>query len=152
MESVAITPVETELKLRGEPEALEKLWHSETLRASGAAPKIKNLENVYYDTPDLRLRKRGLAFRIRRDGLRFIQTVKTGDDNATAIFSRGEWEGEVPSLEPQLDIIDDPAIRSALGLILPGELRPVFTTRVRREIVEVNGTDSLGRLKVVEAA
>ena len=146
-------PVETELKLRGDPEALLRLWQTLPQAASiAAAPKIKDLENVYYDTADLRLRKRGLAFRIRRDGTRFIQTVKTGDTASSAVLSRGEWEGEVPSLEPQPDIIDNPEIRAALGLILPGELRPVFTTRVHREVLKVNGTDSLGRLKVIEAA
>lgn len=151
--SGAAAPVETELKLRGDPEVLLRLWQAEPLRGpAGAAPKVKQLENVYYDTADLRLRKRGLAFRIRRDGSRFIQTVKTGDTAASAVLSRSEWEGEVPSLEPQPEIVDDPAIRAALGLLLPGELRPVFTTRVHREVVELNGTDSLGRLKIIEAA
>ncbi len=144
---------ETELKLRGDPQVLQRLWQAPPLNgASSAAPKVKDLENVYYDTVDLRLRKRGLAFRIRRDGARFIQTVKTGDTAAGAVLSRGEWEADVPSLEPQPDIIDDPEIRAALGLLLPGELRPVFTTRVHREVMKVNGTDSLGRLKVIEAA
>jgi inorganic triphosphatase YgiF len=145
--------VETELKLRGDPELLLQLWQAPPLRrAQAAPPRVKDLENVYYDTADLRLRKRGLAFRIRRDGARFIQTVKTGDTAASAVLSRGEWEREVPSLEPQPDLVDDPAIRAALGLLLPGELRPVFTTRVHREVMELNGTDSLGRLKVIEAA
>ncbi|MEQ8354603.1 MAG: CHAD domain-containing protein [Kiloniellaceae bacterium] len=144
---------EIELKLRGDPEALLRLWQAQPLNPSGqAAAKVKNLENVYYDTADLRLRRRGLAFRIRRDGARFIQTVKAGDDTAATVFSRREWERDVPSLEPQVDGIDDPHIRAALGLILPGELRPVFTTRVRREVREVNGADSLGRLKLIEAA
>jgi inorganic triphosphatase YgiF len=146
------TPVETELKLRGDPETLQRLWQSLPQASNAGAPKIKDLENVYYDTADLRLRKRGLAFRIRRDGTRFIQTVKTGDTATSAVMARGEWESEVPSLEPQPDIVDDPAIRAALGLLLPGELRPVFTTRVHREVLEVNGTDALGRLKVIEAA
>ncbi|MEQ9607828.1 MAG: CYTH and CHAD domain-containing protein, partial [Kiloniellaceae bacterium] len=146
-------PVETELKLRGDPEVLLRLWQAPPLGGpGGTTPKIKDLENVYYDTAGLRLRKRGLAFRIRRDGVRFIQTVKTGDSAASAVLSRSEWEGEVPSLEPQPEIVDDPAIRAALGLLLPGELRPVFTTRVHREVVELNGTDSLGRMKVIEAA
>lgn len=147
------TQIETELKLRGDPEVLLRLWQAPPLSLPDAGPpKIKDLENTYYDTADLRLRKRGLAFRIRRDGNRFIQTVKTGDSAASAVFSRSEWEGDVPSAEPQPDIIDDPAIRAALGLLLPGELRPIFTTRVRREVLELNGTDSLGRLKVIEAA
>ena len=144
---------EIELKLRGEPETLQKLWQAPPLKGGGrAAPKVKDLENVYYDTADLRLRRRGLAFRIRRDGNRFIQTVKTGDTAAAAVLSRGEWEGAVPSAEPRPELVDDPEIKAALGLILPGELRPLFTTRVRREVVEVNGTDTLGRRKVIEAA
>ncbi len=146
-------PVETELKLRADPELLERLWQAPPLRGPEAEPpRIKDLESVYYDTADLRLHKRGLAFRIRRDGTRFIQTVKTGDTAASAVLSRGEWEAEVPSLEPQPELVGDPAIRATLGLLLPGELRPIFTTRVHREVMELNGTDSFGRLKVIEAA
>ncbi|MGE5768500.1 MAG: CHAD domain-containing protein, partial [Bacteroidota bacterium] len=145
--------VETELKLRGNPAALERLWLAPPLRDPGAAPpKVKLLENVYYDTVDLRLRKRGLAFRIRRDGGRFVQTVKTGDTAASAVMRRGEWEAELTSPDPQPDLVDDPALRGALGLLMPGELRPIFTTRVRREVVELNGTDNLGRTKVIEVA
>ena len=153
MASQSKAATEVELKLTADPETLERLWRAPQLQGRDKAPpKVKELENVYYDTADLRLRKRGLAFRIRRDGTKFIQTVKTGDSEAAGLFSRGEWEGPVPSLEPQPDIVDDPQIRAALGLLLPGELRPVFTTRVHREIQEVNGTDSLGRLKIIEAA
>lgn len=146
-------PLEAELKLRGDAATLERLWQALPLRGEPPAqPRIKQLENVYYDTADLRLRKRGLAFRIRRDGERFIQTVKSDDTAASAMLSRGEWEGEVPSPEPQPDRVDDPQMRAAIGLLLPGELRPVFTTRVRREVVELNGSDSRGRTKVIEAA
>ncbi len=153
MASQSKAATEVELKLTADPETLERLWQAPQLQGRGrSSPKIKDLENVYYDTADLRLRKRGLAFRIRRDGTNFIQTVKTGDSETGGLFSRGEWEGPVPSLEPQPDIVDDPNVRSALGLILPGELHPVFTTRVHRETQEVNGTDSLGRVKVIEAA
>src|SRR3546814_9087816 len=71
----ASAAVEIELKLCGEPAVLERLWQAPLLRRPGAAaPRVKQLENVYYDTVDLRLRRRGLAFRIRRDGNRFIQT------------------------------------------------------------------------------
>lgn len=153
MASQSKAATEVELKLTADLETLERLWQAPQLKGrDNAAPKIKELENVYYDTADLRLRKRGLAFRIRRDGAKYIQTVKTGDTEGAGLFSRGEWEGPVPSLEPQPDIVDDPQVRAALGLILPGELRQVFTTRVHREIQEVNGTDSLGRVKVIEAA
>src|SRR3546814_16309829 len=65
----ASAAVEIELKLCGEPAVLERPWQAPLLRRPGAAaPRVKQLENVYYDTVDLRLRRRGLAFRIRRDG------------------------------------------------------------------------------------
>src|SRR3546814_20461385 len=68
----ASAAVEIELKLCGEPAVLERLWQAPLLRRPGAAaPRVKQLENVYYDTVDLRLPRRGLAFRIRRDGHRF---------------------------------------------------------------------------------
>ncbi|MEO3430667.1 CHAD domain-containing protein [Pelagibius sp. CAU 1746] len=145
-------PLETELKLRGAPETLLRLWRALPQAGSAGAPRIKDLESTYYDTADLRLRKRGLALRIRRDGARFLQTVKTGDTAASAVLIRGEWEGEVPSPEPRPEIVDDPAIRAELDLISPGDLRPVFTTRVHREVMQVNGTDSLGRPRTIEAA
>jgi inorganic triphosphatase YgiF len=146
-------PKETELKLRGDPEVLLRLWQTPPLRRAGAAaPKTKILENVYYDTTDLRLRRRGIAFRVRRDGDRFIQTVKTNDTASSAVLSRGEWEREISTAAPQPEIIDNADVRAAMGLVLPGELRPIFVTRVHREVMEVNGTDSLGRQKVIEAA
>ena len=41
-------------------------------RATGRAA-TKRLENIYYDTADQRLRARGLAFRVRKDGRRYIR-------------------------------------------------------------------------------
>src|SRR3546814_8443170 len=47
---------ELELKLCGEPAVLERLWQAPLLRRPGAAaPRLKQLGNVYYATVDIRL-------------------------------------------------------------------------------------------------
>src|SRR3546814_19226098 len=86
----ASVAVEIELKLCGEPAVLERLWQAPLLRRPGAAaPRVKPLENVYYDTAEPRLRRRGLDFRIRRVGTRFTTTVKAGDTAAPPLLSTG---------------------------------------------------------------
>jgi hypothetical protein len=68
MGTESAAPVEIELKLRGDPEVLRQLWLAPQLRTHDGAPsKVKDLENIYYDTVALRLRKRGYP-RPRRPG------------------------------------------------------------------------------------
>src|SRR3546814_12226966 len=93
----ASAAVEIELKLCGEPAVLERLWQAPLLRRPGAAaPRVKQIEHVYYDTVDLRLRRRGLAFRTRRDGNRLLQPGKAGHHAAAAAPHRGGGEGHGP--------------------------------------------------------
>ena len=60
-------------------------------RSGDGRAAIKRLDNVYYDTDDQRLRARGLAFRVRKDGRRFYQTLKSDDAAGLAAY-RGEWQ------------------------------------------------------------
>lgn len=78
-----------------------------------------------------------MAVRVRRDGRRWLQTVKA----ARSIAIRNEWESAVAS--PGLDLARLPlaAIRRATGLDLgkiASSLIPVFETRFgrRRRVVE----------------
>lgn len=48
------------------------------LGAEFAGPELLELENHYYDTPDLELCRRGVALRVRRCGGKAEATVKTG--------------------------------------------------------------------------
>ena len=58
------------------------------------------LISTYYDTPDLALKRRGVSLRIREQGGRFIQTVKTGDPSSGDVLTRGEWEDELAESRP----------------------------------------------------
>lgn len=142
--------VEIELKLSGEPEILKRAFAAAPIRdrAKGRA-KSKRLENIYYDTEDQRLRLRGLAFRVRKEGRRYLQTLKSNDAECLAAY-RGEWQNPLRSGEPDLALMPEGG-RAALGEIDPGELRPLFATRVQRTVQRIDRADQ-GSSSLIEVA
>ena len=148
----ATAGVEIELKLSGRPEQLKRAFSSAAIRARAAGrDQTKRLENVYYDTEDQRLRARGLAFRVRKDGRRYYQTLKS-DDAAGLTAYRGEWQTPLRSREPDLALMPSGAAAVLNGVVRSDELRAVFTTHVRRLIRRLEATDRHGRPSLVEAA
>jgi inorganic triphosphatase YgiF len=148
----AALDAETELKLRGEPEALKSIFAGPTIcdKATGRC-RSQRLENVYYDTVDQRLRTRGLAFRVRKDGRRYFQTLKSGDVGGLVAY-RGEWQSPLASAEPDLDLLPPQANEVLGGLVAPGELRSLFTTRVRRQVRRLATKANGGPPSLIEAA
>ena len=146
----ASSDIEVELKLAGDPKTLEKLW--ETRFKSAGPGETKDLESTYYDTADGRLRRRGLTLRVRKDGRRYIQTVKAAGSDTAGIMTRGEWSSPVATAKPDLRKITDQEIRERIGLILPAELAPVFMTRVTRRIKKVRTSGRRLPKAVVEVA
>ena len=148
----ATAGVEIELKLSGRPEQLKRAFSSAAIRARAAGrDQTKRLENVYYDTEDQRLRARGLAFRVRKDGRRYYQTLKSNDAGGLAAY-RGEWQTSLRSREPDLALMPSGAAAVLNGVVRSDELRAVFTTHVRRLIRRLEATDRHGRPSLVEAA
>jgi inorganic triphosphatase YgiF len=95
------------------------------------------IDDVYFDTPDAGLRRRGMVLRLRRDGDRWMQTLKASAASRSLVPVRGEWEvpipdGQAPRL-PDLARFDamplQPLLRSGFDA---GALSPVFRTRVAR--------------------
>jgi inorganic triphosphatase YgiF len=144
--------MEIELKLSGQPERLKSAFASTAIsaRATGRG-QTKRLENVYYDTDDQRLRARGLAFRVRKDGRRYYQTLKSNDAGGLAAY-RGEWQTPLRSSEPDLALMPAGAAAVLDGLVKPDELKSLFTTRVQRLVRRIHATDDHGRSSLVEAA
>jgi inorganic triphosphatase YgiF len=82
---------EVELKLAlDEAHQARFLRHPLLKRAS--ARHAETLDNIYYDTGDLLLRRRGIALRLRRQGKLWLQTVKLAGTAAAGLSSRPEWE------------------------------------------------------------
>ena len=127
--------VEIELKLRVPPEAVARLQRHPLLKSASRPVK---LVSVYFDTPSLDLKSKAIALRLRKEGKRWIQTVKGGGSVLAGVHTRHEWE--TPVVRKALDFtrIED---RSLIQLFGNSELRrnlgPVFVTEFSRKTVPV---------------
>jgi inorganic triphosphatase YgiF len=147
-----VAGVEIEIKLCGEPDSLKRVFSGAPIldRSTGRAA-TRRLDNVYYDTEDQRLRARGLAFRVRKEGRRYYQTLKSNDVECMAAY-RGEWQNPLHSAAPDLALMPEGGRAALDGAVDPDDLRPVFATRVRRTMQRVATTDHAGRPSLIEAA
>jgi inorganic triphosphatase YgiF len=146
------TEVEIEIKLSGEPDALRRAFAAASIqdRATGRA-RTKRLENTYYDTEDQRLRARGLAFRVRKDGRHYYQTLKSNDAGGLAAY-RGEWQNPLRSSEPDLALMPEGGRAALDGVVDTGELTALFATRVERTVRRIATAAGAGGPSVIEAA
>ena len=120
---------EVELKLAASAADLPELKRALVEMAPTSASSQSRLISTYYDTPTLELKRRGLTLRVREQGDRFIQTVKTGDPGGGDLLMRGEWEDELAESRP-----DPEAAQSGEHLPdgIAGDLQPLFATDVTR--------------------
>lgn len=126
-------PREVEVKLRVAPGDLERFAVAPLILERALHPaRRRRLVSVYFDTPDGRLARRGVALRIRRVGRRRIQTLKGPSSGFGAAADRAELEVAIAGDEPDLAAFPGSAAGELAGLVLPGELVPVFTTRIER--------------------
>lgn len=126
-------PQEIELKLAVPAHAWRAVPRHPQLTAAEKLPARK-LINIYYDTPDLDLRKHGVALRLRKQGRHWLQTVKCAGTVSAGLSHRPEWEfpyhGEAFDFRP----IDDDKLRQWLSRDkLVRRLKPVFTTTFSRQ-------------------
>lgn len=139
---------EIELKLRLTPADLRRLRDGGALARWACGPPVdKHLESTYYDTPDLALWRRGMALRVRRDGVRRVQTLKVPPIDAAA-GDRGlqrltEHEAELAGDGPDLTLVDDAGLRHMVAEEdLAARLRPTFATVFDRRVVPIADGDA----------
>lgn len=143
---------EYECKLGGTAAQLRAVKKAAQGLSSGRITWVTDdLVSVYYDTPDMRLSRRGATLRVRRKKGRFVQNVKSENDGTGALFARGEWEQEVDSLIPRLDLLPEAAVE-VLGLVLPGELQETFRTHFTRERAVIARRGAMGPESRIEVA
>jgi inorganic triphosphatase YgiF len=133
---------EIELKLRVRPEDMARLAALPALARGAGGGATRTLESVYYDTEDLSLRRRAVSLRVRRQGRRFVQTLKLGAGRAGTHLSRSEWEAPVAGREPDLAALPEGEAREWLGPVAAADLRPVFTAEIRRTTRLLDGGGS----------
>ncbi len=126
---------EIELKLRVAPDDMVRLKECSAIasRSIGVETK-KKLRSVYFDTPDFRLKARKLALRVRHDGSRKIQTVKS-ESRSGLVSDRAECEVELWSDRPNIDLVTDRLMRRQLAKATSHQtLQPQFETDINRTV------------------
>jgi inorganic triphosphatase YgiF len=128
------SPRETEIKLSLPADARHRLEAHLALHSTrSTAPEMLLQSTTYFDTPDFALARRGISMRVRRSNGTYVQTVKWQDEVDHAPFGRVEREWPVDGEAPDLALLaETPASMVLKAGESAAELRPVFTTEVRR--------------------
>lgn len=122
---------EIELKLTLPRSAVPALRRHPLFAAAPPTGPRQTLVNTYFDTPQLLLKERRIALRTRKQGRRWLQTVKCGGEFAGGLAHRPEWEHPYHGAF-DFGPVDAPAVRQLLEAHA-GDLQPLFTTNFRRE-------------------
>jgi len=128
---------EVELKLHAATADLARVAMLPGLLAIADGPAVtQRLRTAYFDTPDLKLAANGVALRVRQEGDRFLQTLKTvnsaspGDSAAVAV--RREWEWIVAGEAVDIGVLTDPSVAGLVPAAALDGLDCLFITDFRR--------------------
>ncbi len=134
---------ETELKFVLDEATSSVIWtRVKALKLGSGRVTTRMLRSVYLDTPKHDLRGAGIALRLRRDGRRWLQTVKTGRQLHGGLSQVGEVESPAPGGRLSLATIPDEAVRDEVLRHIEGQsLLPVCETVIRRSSREICLTD-----------
>ncbi len=122
---------ETELKLAFPAPLLPALLRHPLVAGAPKQGRAVTLHNTYFDTPAFELRARGIAVRTRRQGGKWLQTVKCAAPSTAGLSQRPEWEQPWRGAF-DFSAVDAPETAATLARCRDA-LIPVFTTRFRRE-------------------
>ena len=141
-----------EIELKFQVPAARRDAVAREVAGRAAAPAVR-LAAAYFDTPDRRLAEAGLALRLRREGLRWVQTLKgAATDGLTRLEHNAPRPGRGSAL-PSLDLslhAGTPAGERLAEVLEPheaAELKCLFRTDIRRLLRRVRT-----RLGTVELA
>ncbi|MCF1428300.1 MAG: CYTH domain-containing protein [Shewanella sp.] len=95
---------EIELKLFFNPAARQLLTEKLNSLEHAKALPTKQLTNRYFDTQDLQLRRWGMGLRVREEGERREQTIKTAGQVVGGIHSRSEYNIDIQAGSPALKL------------------------------------------------
>lgn len=126
---------EIELKLSLPRSALPALRRHPLVASAQRATPTCTLINTYYDTPAQDLAAARVALRTRKQGRRWIQTVKAEARSVGGLSSRPEWETPYRGAF-DFSGVDDPRTRHLLESHAEA-LKPLFSTDFRRETLRL---------------
>ncbi len=126
----------TEIELKFQvPEAARAAVLAAVAGRGGTARSVR-LQAAYFDTPDGRLAAAGVALRLRREGTRWVQTLKAAGDDAMTRLEHNVPRRERSAVPPAPDLAlhaGTPAGERLAALLGPGdELVCRYRTDIRR--------------------
>jgi len=124
---------ELELRFAAPERELARIARGSTLHGlTVGRAATRRLNSVYFDTAELSITKAGLSLRVRKNGRKYVQTVK--EENTGALAStRREYESELSSPLPDLDRVPDERVRNRVQSLADGApLEPVIETDILR--------------------
>ena len=150
-------PAEIELKLALDPAAVRRLAQLPHVPAIAAAKrgrmKTARVVSTYFDTADGRLAQEGIALRLRRDGARWLQTVKGPPlpGAGGGLHARDEYEHRLAG--PRLDaahLATTPWHKLLARLQSRGELTAQFVTDFTRRTIPLAFADGTRALLAID--
>lgn len=125
---------EIELKLRFSPLRLREVMALPLLSPARGSVNRK-LAATYFDTPTLELRQRRIAFRVRREGRRWVQAVKDGGSAASGVHQRLEIENVLRDPHPDVSVLPrHPVTKFLASRKVAESLQPVLHTEITRSL------------------
>lgn len=130
---------EVELKLIVDENRSGQIWQRAVeLGLCAKAPAPRQLDSVYFDTPERDLQRAGIALRLRHDGPDWVQTVKYGRELHGGLSRVMELECLVAEEAIDLEVIADKKLRKRLRrLIGKSTLEPACRNRMQRTAGEL---------------
>ena len=98
----------------------------------------QKLHAIYYDSADGALRTAGIAYRVRREGRRWVATVKLAGTAEGGLHQRPEWNVAVRRHDPDLQVFDAEPLKTLLAPFLGLHLLPVLETAFQRREKEIS--------------
>jgi inorganic triphosphatase YgiF len=120
-----------EFKLELTPQQMARLAsHPALANLATGQPTVSTVRSIYFDTPDHRLRARGISLRLRSVGDKWLQAVHSGNGRGSAA---GDSNTEVDHPEPSVGQIRDAKLRRVVQkAVSTSNLEPQFETVVTR--------------------
>src|SRR5262249_27521593 len=143
---------ELELKLELTREELQRVHaHPALGNLAVGEPVRQTLRSIYFDTPDYRLRALGIAFRLRSQGERWLQTVEADRTDTRGSLPGAAGDGSVERPEPNLDLIPNRRMRRRIEkAVACSVLEPVFETLVERTTRQLHAAEGYLELALDE--
>lgn len=131
--------METEFKLNVAADDIQRVMRQARLKGLVAGrPSSQRVVSHYLDSDGLDLHENDLSLRVRTEGKKVLQTLKSGGKDSAGVSERGEWEMQVAGPDPDIALLRHadgvPSKAAALlkNLDRKGALHELFVTDVKR--------------------